>query len=546
MINLKKFLLKDSEKYLFLFLVLVNLLPAFAGRFFPTMDGAAHLYNSNLINNLLFAKSTGLSGYFIFNPEVIPNWSGHAILAIFNLFLPAFFAEKILVVIYLIGLPYAYRRFIKQIAPQNVLMSYFIFPFAFSFMFMLGFYNFSLAIIAMFLVFTYWMKNFENGGSWGKVIMLFLLLLVVYFSHIVVFAFTLLAIGIYILFEFLVIWKEKQKLFRKLIKESLNKILMLLIASIVPIILSFLYFNARLGVGYNVYVENNELIDWLKTIRPLIVYNPLVEAPLTSKLGYLIAIIVIIASFIRINELFSVSPEIFWKKMGQALKMFKIQDSWLLLSFLLLFLYFYLPDSDGQAGFVSLRLCYLFFIFLIIWLSTQPLPKWLMVFIVLVVATINVRLVVYYSSVIKEMDGIASSCYDAAEFIEPNSVVLPLNYSDNWLAIHSSNYLGAEKPMVILDNYECFTDYFPLKWNSNSFPNLTLGKLHSAQIPDLVWQSNPNNEDVKIEYVFVLGKTDANLDSIHSMVFLELNSEYKLVFSDENCMLYGSKVNQVN
>ena len=57
--------IEKVERWFFLAMTLLNLMPIFVGKFFPTMDGAAHLYNSNLINHLLFESR--LNDFFIFS-----------------------------------------------------------------------------------------------------------------------------------------------------------------------------------------------------------------------------------------------------------------------------------------------------------------------------------------------------------------------------------------------------------------------------------------------------------------------------------------------
>ena len=180
------------EKWVFLSVTILNLFPIFLGKFFPTLDGPSHLYNSNLIVNLLF-NSEGLSSFYALNPELVPNWSGHFILSVFKSALPAFLAEKILLLTYFIGLPYAFRSLVTQVNAKNILASYLIFPFLYSYPFMLGFYNFSLALGFMLLALSYWLKHQEDIYSSNKAKMvMFVLFMLTYFSHLIVFAVLLL------------------------------------------------------------------------------------------------------------------------------------------------------------------------------------------------------------------------------------------------------------------------------------------------------------------------------------------------------------------
>ena len=116
---LSQFEFSKIEKYIFFLILLLNLLPVLSYKFFPTMDGAAHLYNSNLINEMVLGNKE-LHQYYIFNSMPVPNWIGHIILSFFNLFLPAHIAERILLISFLIGLPLAFRSLLKTISIENI------------------------------------------------------------------------------------------------------------------------------------------------------------------------------------------------------------------------------------------------------------------------------------------------------------------------------------------------------------------------------------------------------------------------------------------
>jgi len=200
---IKNIQLNKTEKYIFLLVTVLNLIPVLQDKFFPTMDGAAHLYNSNIINELIFENNNLFELYFSFNEILVPNWIGHFLLSFFNFFFPAFIAEKILLLFYLIGLPYAFRKLIKTISSQNIGLSYFIFPFSYSFLFTLGFYNFSIAIILMLITLNYWIKNYNQQILNKKILILALLLTLTFFSHVFIFSLLMFFIGLHILFNLL-------------------------------------------------------------------------------------------------------------------------------------------------------------------------------------------------------------------------------------------------------------------------------------------------------------------------------------------------------
>jgi hypothetical protein len=305
----------------------------------------------------------------------------------------------------------------------------------------------------------------------------------------------------------------------------------LLLASFISLFLFAFYFYSRSNSENNIFLNHTELVDWLKNIRPIIALNSIVEEVYTKKIFYIISSICVIALYNRVNEIqlnnkFSLKNVI------------RVSDVWLFTSVAILFLYFKLPDSDGSAGFVSVRLGMLFFLFLIIWLSTQNFQKWFGLLIVGVVLYCNFKLNIYYGSATKDLNKVAIECNKASEHILPNSIVLPLNYSYHWLHGHFSNYLGIDKPMIILENYECGTGYFPLKWNEKSIPNTLLGNTSVNDLLCLQWKSNPQNPSIKIDYVFVLGNMNAKTDSCNQELKQILLENYILTYHSENCKLY--------
>ena len=135
-----------ESKYLFYFVLVLNVVLLCFTRFYPSMDGPAHLYNSNILNHLIRGNTT-LSEFYSINTVPIPNWTSHFLLSIFHIVLPAWLAEKALLVLYVSGMAFSFRFLIKELNPENIPLSILIFPFIYSFLFHLGFYNFSISFI---------------------------------------------------------------------------------------------------------------------------------------------------------------------------------------------------------------------------------------------------------------------------------------------------------------------------------------------------------------------------------------------------------------
>lgn len=518
---MKKTRYKKAEAFFFVFTVILNLIPVLQGAFFPTLDGAAHLYNSNLVNILALHKNEVIRQFFILNHEPVPNWSGHAILAFFNLFFSGAAAEKVLLLFYLIALPFSFRALIKTLAPGNELFSYFIFPFTYSYVFFLGFYNFSLAIIFMLLTLNYWIKN-ETGWPVKKTAGLFALIALTYFSHIFVFAVTLLLIGLYVLIRGISDAARYSSLRKELVKIC-KSMLVLAAAALIPFLLFCYYFLSRSGsTPVNTFLPKEELIGWIKTVRPVIALHTGIEEPYTRKLFYLISGIFIIGIYNRIEKGRPPEPLLLKTRAGNFFKDLAAADFLILGAAVMLFLCFKLPDSDGTAGYVSVRLCLLFFLFLVLWLAMQNFPRWLGVVSIACIFYFSYSRYAYYCTVVEDQGAVALSCNKAADYIAENSIVLPLNYSDNWLNDNFADYLGTDKPMVILKNYEATTGYFPVK----------------ATSAFLEYLDNRTMALSKADYVFVLGSIDAQLREPDTATRNAILTRYKQVYVSPYCRLY--------
>jgi hypothetical protein len=198
---------------------------------------------------------------------------------------------------------------------------------------------------------------------------------------------------------------------------------------------------------------------------------------------------------------------------------------------------FILPDGNSAFGFISSRLLLFFFLFLIVWLSTKHFPLWLETISFLIINYMNVALLKIYFVSTKNSNNISLSINEAVNHIKPNSIILPLNYSDNMLFNHASNYLGIEKPLVILENYEATLDYFPLKWNINTIPNLIISNTNNC----LNFPKNERNKKKYIDYIFIL--TCKEKDSLYQCeddIKNILNSNYHLEYNndDKTVLLY--------
>ncbi|MNX98539.1 hypothetical protein D3C86_1309530 [compost metagenome] len=227
---------------------------------------------------------------------------------------------------------------------------------------------------------------------------------------------------------------------------------------------------------------------------------------------------------------------------GKKEPFFRINDVWLLMCGVMLLLLFIMPDKNGMASLISMRFALLSFLFLVLWISTMKQAKILTAVCLLLILVFHVKRVRHIDSAIDGHNAVAVDCQETAKFIEPNSIVAPVNLTDHWVRGHFSNYLGIDKPLIILENYEATTDYFPLIWNKENIPDLQVGG--KSVLSNSLFSSIPTNtanEKREIDYIFVLGDWDSsNTEQLKNLQLISLH--FVPVHKNTNCTLYRRKI----
>lgn len=516
--------LSKDERIVFYLVLFINIAYLFYTRFYPSMDGPAHLYNSTVLKQLVL-NNASISEFYRVNPFPVPNWTSHFILSFFQFFLPGWLSEKMLLVLYISGMALSFRYLLKVLIPENLSLSVFIFPFIYSFLFHMGFYNYSLSFIFLFLTLGYWIKYYNANRS-RLYIVTGLLLLGAYFSNILTFAFNGILLGcMTLLFEA----KTKAVGSKLYIKATFNRIVRLTIASLPSLILLF-WFIRTVSFPQSMHqYAASELLKWTNDVRSLIVYSYTKEEIITEQFFHILLLLYLISFFFNrptynIRNLLS-NP-------GQLIAYFP-----LLLAIVFLFV---LPDGSS-AGMMSDRLSLMVFILLIILVVTQKLPLGIQSLTSILIISLHLILLTKHSVTLKELDRNAITIHNTVQHIKDNSIVLPVNLSDHWLEIHFSNYLGADKPLVILENYEASLGWFPVKWNSRA-PKIMLGD--KAKVDALEWHQGTGKESRQIDYIFLYGNTAKLQENKWKELNEVISSRFSLVYASENnyVRLYKIKI----
>lgn len=515
------------EWLFFCLIAFLNLIPAVRQPFFPSIDGPTHLYNANLILQLASGQSDFLSGCYAFTGWIVPNWGGHFVLAsLLSVFTPAM-ASRIFIGLCLFLLPLSFRFLVRKINQDARFTPYLIFPFCYSFMLCMGFYNFVFGLIILFATLGVLIRYRSSPFRWSSFVLLFFMVLCCYLSHL--FVFLCLGMIVCCLYALDVLQAVVSK---KGIKENLKSIALMLAVFVIPLFLTYVYYTKTGSRDAKVYLLKNDLLQNIITGRSMIWYFITEESLYTTLISltalFLFSIAVYLYSKTLQNDLSgSKSP------VASFIMKLSFRDVFLLMLVLMVFLYFKLPDSDSSAGFVSVRLNLMIFLFLILWISAFQFPTWIAVSSFIVLFFAQYRLLSLHASTFKDINRLTEEILTIEQEIRENTVILPLNYSGNWTEHHSSNYLGIRKPVLILENHETNNAYFPLKWNCDGRMQDLAHSNYSRF--DEILQKTPPDIMTRLDYVFVLNK-HAFPDSLKQVLL----QSFHLKKETPGCLLFES------
>jgi hypothetical protein len=524
----------SAEQFLFYFLIVVNTIPVLSFKYFLTIDGPSHLYNAKLIREVLFGNSPLLSSLFQFNPVILPNWTGHLILAMLSSVFNCAMSEKIFILLFLVFLPVSFRYMIKAFSASQNILSYLIIPFTYTYLFEVGFFNYCIALIFMFLSIGYWIKN--EGNLHVKQVLIFsFLFTLTFFSHILIFGILELLISLMIVGVCL---RDSDTL-KTFIANLLKKSGILLLASLPGLILMVNFFMKISIHVYDAKFPLHQLLSWVVNVKPLVLFNITLESKITHYFGLIYCVIFLFSIILRISQIRKNPKD---KINHYAFKQaFFVTDLILLFSLFILLLFFIIPDGMS-AGMMSERLCLLFFIFLITWLAIQTFPKWFNILVLIATLGVYTWLMIEHYPGFKDLANYASEINKAGNNIRQESVVLRIDWSDHWMLGHTPDYMGVDNSVVFTSNFEAELKWFPIIYKEENLPRYLLGDKET--LPNLWWKNNHESKHVKkIDYIFIFGYTGRLSEPNNKELKKVMDTYYSLVYASSNhvYLLYASK-----
>lgn len=515
---IKRFQAIKLEGVFFYSCLIASLLVAIFNPANPTIDGPSHLYNARVINYLIGGNSF-LSNYYTLNKIPVPNLTDHYLLALFMSIFSWQTAEKLLQVIYLLGFSLLFRALIRQWKDSNIGLSIFAIPFSFSIFYYSGFYNACLSFPLLFGTIIYYKKYISGEDklpSLKKYLILCVLLTLVYFTNGLAFLFAGLGLFFFELPYLTGIFSIEQRE-----QPNIKRLVGFLIVCF-PGLIYFLIFLRKVSVNpTDLGISPADLVNRIYYVQPLLNY---------AGSGYrytnyaLFAVILALysATYYRIKYNSS----------------FKQSDIFLVLCFVAFLCFWFIPD-EASVGMMSMRFCNYFFIFLLIWIALQQGSKVITWFVSTAMIIIHFTLLFkVHQPLISELNKEVEMVRNAGNAIEPNSIVLVVDNTNNFSYLHFADYLGVDKPLVIIGNYEANRGWFATTWNNNIMPDITIGGKDS--IPPYLnvhWKTSAKTK--AIDYVFVYGDYSDLLQKSEWKPMDEiLQKDYKLHFTSADSRIH--------
>ena len=511
-----------SWKHLFVVLLLLHVLPLWIFAYFPSQDGASHVYNGLVLKEYGKHENYQMRNAWELNLTIFPNWLSHICLLAFLYVFPPVIAEKVLLTIAIGMVPIAFFYFFNAVHKDEKgqpVYAWLGFPFAYNYLLYMGFYNFQLSISFFFFSFGFWWKH-KDDMQVRYLVWLYVLLLLTYLSHIA--SYGLVVLGISVAGCCLsgapaitAAWRTRDEGFTALLQK--------LVLSLKPVFRFLLYMVPMYFVLLDYYLQstkqhqqgNHRGMEWVweyfwgvKSIVYFTDWHVTANYFLLAVLG--IAVIISIGYRIHRKE---------WVKRT---------DAFLLIAFLLTYMFVRAPWSYGPGGWINDRI----HLYILPMLAAALIPNMNKILRYAVVAGLVFFSLLHFGRTAYDHARIApeiAELVSGTHLIEPHTTYQMRTMEDGW---HKSEALGRVKyvtPFVHhmalygvyaddvahLANYEAEFNYFPVNRNDENAPDDYLDLWYHKAFADYIVAWYPPDTPEFWAYT-------ADYDIIHETKHLQL------------------------
>ncbi|MGP0073338.1 MAG: hypothetical protein ACLPWF_15580 [Bryobacteraceae bacterium] len=410
------------------------------------------MLNASLLNRILFQHDAQLGTWYTLNPVVVPNWTGHLILMALVPLLSGPLAERVLIAIYVVSLPLAFRFMLRGLMRDTQGLEFLALPLVYNMHVYWGFYNFCLSL-SIYLLLVGVFFRWSHAWTRARLISLAGLALLLYLSHPLMFLFAVLTVTLVTLVRH-----------RTRVSDGIAALWLPAIAFVPSALLYLDYalFRSKRAESILAWPSLRYSASLLFTLAPLNVFGG-PERYLT--LGF--------AAF-----LFGLA----------GVRLWQLRKKWPAPELLCLTLVgalsvFLMPVTASGGTMITPRLVYLPVFALIAWLAVARIPApWPGVILVLgmgIAAGIQLARIPIYRNYDRELTelihSLAPRVHSGDQIAQGNGPAIgPItNSGKKYVPDISPNaiaFLGVDERAMILSNYEAEQDHFPLIFRPDRDP----------------------------------------------------------------------------
>lgn len=421
-------------KTLVAILFILYLVPIWRFRYFPSQDGPSHIYVTEVLSSLTAGQSA-YEDYFRLNIRPFPNWSAYGVMWFFQRFASPLTAEKLFLTIYLGLMVLSFWYLLSVLGRPHRLWALFALPLGYNYTLFMGFYNFCFGLPLVLFTLGFWWRWREKWGP-GRLLVLAVLLLLVYFCHPVPIGLVLACLAgmavVYYRFRL--------------------KPVSYLLVSFIPVLTLFAY-NFLGDRAFAVQPSSSSfwrlpqlIVDFVK-MRSILAFDAGRQAPIALGLAAILWSALLVTIRKRCRR----------ERNGLHID-FQPRDVFVIPLLISLLLYVVLPNRIGEGGVISARMN-LFSTVLVIPLLSEDFGKRTRV---LFTAALGVLLLVnlaFLYSVFAINNQRLDEFVAGRDAVSPGSVFLPLVFDKGendelvWIYAHAPNYYCFGRGIVNLSNY---------------------------------------------------------------------------------------------
>ncbi|MFZ1694346.1 MAG: hypothetical protein WAT74_14210 [Flavobacteriales bacterium] len=457
-----------GSRVLYWALAFFHLWPIWGSTWFVTIDGPCHLANARILLDLF--RGDGFNGqFFALHAWPEPYWTGPMIMAATMAVVPAWLAEKLVFSLAILGLAWSYRRLAVALAPQRPWLSLLAMPFLLHYAVAMGFISFCLSLPLMLMALhRAWEQPLDGSGR----MRLALILTVLYFTHLTTFMVAAACVAVLLLFRDRMAGRSGWLGLRTALLAALP-------GALLTLVYVLLHPTARVSATW---VPLADRLAWLLNGRS---YNALgVEGEWLASALSAAPVTLLGAALLVIG----------WRKGPQA-------RVWLILAVCGLLGFLVLPDVAAGGSSASPRALLFFMLLLSLAIAATDALRMPAIAVVIVVVGSDAWHTSLQASTARSLSQEAETMLAAAEPIGDGAVVLPLNYSGNWVHSNLSSYIAATRKAAVLDNFIATAPFSPVQWRQEMLP-YAIGNFAISNTPCVEVRRYEQTTGVAVTHVF--------------------------------------------